>query len=83
MFINNEDPILIQERLGLKQNSNQDELYQMCNEVIDNNPQSVEDYKNGKDRAIGFIIGQVMKLSKGKANPQMVSKIVLDIIKEK
>ena len=81
MFINNEDPLVIQERLGLKQNSNQDELYAMCKEIINKNPQSVEDYKNGKDRAIGFIIGQVMKMSKGKANPQMVSQIVIDIIK--
>lgn len=81
MFINNEDPLAIQERLGLKQNSNQDELYSMCKEIINKNPQSVEDYKNGKERAIGFIIGQVMKMSKGKANPQMVSQIVIDIIK--
>ena len=50
-------------------------------EIINKNPQSVEDYKNGKERAIGFIIGQVMKMSKGKANPQMVSQIVIDIIK--
>lgn len=83
MVLNNEDALLIQERLGLKQNSNEDELKSMCEAVINANPQSVEDYKNGKDRAIGFIIGQVMKQSKGKANPQMVSKIVIDIIKEK
>lgn len=81
MLINNEDPLAIQERLGLKQNSNQDELYAMCKEIVNKNPQSVEDYKNGKERAIGFIIGQVMKMSKGKANPQMVSQIVIDIIK--
>lgn len=81
MVKNNEDPVSLQEKLGLKQNSNQDELTSLCQEIISKNPQSVEDYKNGKDRAIGFIIGQVMKASKGKANPQMVSKIVLDIIK--
>ena len=81
MLINNEDPLAIQERLGLKLNSYQDELYAMCKEIINKNPQSVEDYKNGKERAIGFIIGQVMKMSKGKANPQMVSQIVIDIIK--
>lgn len=83
MVKDNEDPFIIQERLGLKQNSNEDELRVMCESVIDANPQSVEDYKNGKDRAIGFIIGQVMKQSKGKANPQIVNKIVIDIIKEK
>lgn len=83
MVLNNEDPVVIQEKLGLKQNSNEDEIRAMCESVIDENPQSVEDYKNGKDRAIGFIIGQVMKQSKGKANPQMVNKIVIEIIKEK
>lgn len=54
---------------------------QCAKKIINKNPQSVEDYKNGKERAIGFIIGQVMKMSKGKANPQMVSQIVIDIIK--
>ena len=83
MVKENESPLSIQERLGLKQNSNEDELKAMCEQVIDANPQSVEDYKNGKDRAIGFIIGQVMKMSRGKANPQMVSQIVIDIIKGK
>ena len=83
MVKENENPLSIQERLGLKQNSNEDELKVMCEQVIDANPQSVEDYKNGKDRAIGFIIGQVMKQSRGKANPQMVSKIVMEIIKGK
>ena len=55
----------------------------MCISVIDANPQSIIDFKNGKDRAIGFLIGQVMKLSRGKANPQMVSKIVMSIISER
>ncbi len=44
--------------------------------VLDENPQSIEDFKNGKDRAIGFLIGQVMKLSKGKANPALVAKMM-------
>ncbi|MFB8733575.1 hypothetical protein ACEQPO_05285 [Bacillus sp. SL00103] len=37
-------------------------------EALDNNPQSIEDFKNGKDRAIGFLVGQIMKASKGQAN---------------
>ena len=40
------------------------------------NPQSIEDFKNGKDRAIGFLVGQIMKATKGQANPQMVNKIL-------
>ena len=45
-------------------------------QAIDNNPQSVVDYKNGKDRAVGFLVGQVMKLSKGQANPAKTNQLV-------
>ncbi len=45
-------------------------------EAIENNPQSVIDFKNGKDRAVGFLVGQVMKLSKGKADPKLVNELV-------
>lgn len=83
MTIDDEDPIVLQEKLGLKQNSNVDEIKAMCEEVVSNNPQSVIDFKNGKDRALGFLVGQVMKSSKGKANPQIVSKIVSEILKSK
>ena len=81
--MSDEDPVSVQEKLGLKQNSNEDEIKAMCEEVIGSNPQSIIDYKNGKDRAIGFLVGQVMKKSKGKANPQMVNKIILEIVKNK
>ncbi|MCY8129399.1 hypothetical protein MOC33_10055, partial [Bacillus spizizenii] len=47
------------------------------------NPQSIEDFKNGKDRAIGFLVGQIMKASKGQANPPMVNKILLEEIKKR
>jgi aspartyl-tRNA(Asn)/glutamyl-tRNA(Gln) amidotransferase subunit B len=47
----------------------------MINEVLDNNEQSVEDFKNGKDRAVGFLVGQIMKATKGKANPGVVNKL--------
>lgn len=61
------------EQLGLKQLNNDDEILKMVLEAISNFPQSVADYKNGKTSAIGFLVGQVMKNSKGKANPQKVS----------
>lgn len=48
--------------------------------ILNDNIQSVEDYKNGKDRALGFLVGQVMKASKGKANPQTVNKLIVDIM---
>jgi aspartyl-tRNA(Asn)/glutamyl-tRNA(Gln) amidotransferase subunit B len=48
-----------------------------CTEILNGNAQSIEDYKNGKDRALGFLVGQVMKLSKGKANPAMTSELLV------
>ena len=55
---------------GLVQISDEATLLKFVNEALDNNPQSVEDYKNGKDKAMGFLVGQIMKASKGQANPQ-------------
>lgn len=46
--------------------------------ILENNPQSIADYKAGKDRALGFLVGQAMKETKGKANPQMLNKLFLD-----
>ena len=83
MTKNNEDPLVLQEKMGLKQNSNEDEIRKMCEEAVDANPQSIVDFKNGKGRALGFLVGQVMKISKGKANPQMVSKIIGEILASK
>ena len=47
-------------------------------EILKNNPQSIADYKAGKDRALGFLVGQAMKQTKGKANPQMLNKMFLE-----
>jgi aspartyl-tRNA(Asn)/glutamyl-tRNA(Gln) amidotransferase subunit B len=52
-------------------------------QVLDANPQSIVDFKAGKDRAIGFLIGQVMKLSHGKVNPAAVAKIMNEEIKKR
>ena len=76
-----EDPSVIVERLGLKQNSNTDEIKSIVEEVLRENPQSVIDFRAGKDRAVGFIIGQVMKKSRGKANPQIASQLVNELLK--
>ena len=46
--------------------------------ILENNPQSIADYKAGKDRALGFLVGQAMKETKGKANPQMLNKMFLE-----
>ncbi len=82
MFETGEAPALIVEKQGLKQVNDSDAIKQIVLEVMKANPQSVEDIKNGKDKAISFIVGQVMRGSKGKANPQMVNKLIGIIIKE-
>lgn len=70
------------EIMGLKQDSNEDELLKVVNEVLDQNAQAIQDYKDGKDRAIGFLVGQVMKKTCGKANPGITSKLILkEIVK--
>ena len=55
-------------------------LKQTIEQVIANNPQSVEDYRNGKEKAIGFLVGQTMKAMKGKADPGTVNKILTEIL---
>jgi len=65
---------------GLVQISDEGTLRKIVLEVLDANPQSVEDFKNGKDRAIGFLVGQIMKATKGQANPPLVNKLLLEEI---
>ena len=71
------DPEEITAKLGLAQISDLSEIQKIVDEVIKNNQQSVSDYKAGKDRALGFIVGQVMKASHGKANPSLAKELVL------
>ncbi|WP_017729179.1 Asp-tRNA(Asn)/Glu-tRNA(Gln) amidotransferase subunit GatB [Halalkalibacterium ligniniphilum] len=77
------DPEAIVKEKGLVQISDESELLKFVTEVLDNNQQSIEDFKNGKDRAIGFLVGQIMKATKGKANPPMVNKLLMDEIKKR
>jgi len=68
---------------GLVQISDEGTLRKIVLEVLDANPQSVEDFKNGKDRAIGFLVGQIMKATKGQANPPLVNKLLLEEINKR
>ncbi|WP_026673852.1 Asp-tRNA(Asn)/Glu-tRNA(Gln) amidotransferase subunit GatB [Alkalihalobacterium bogoriense] len=68
---------------GLVQISDEGELLKIVTEIIDNNQQSVEDFKAGKEKAIGFLVGQVMKATKGKANPPMVNKLLMEELKKR
>lgn len=80
MLETGKDPSKIVEEKGLVQISDEDELEKIVDSVLSNNQQSVEDYKNGKDRAFGFLVGQVMKETRGKANPKIVNKLLKEKI---
>nr|WP_300004305.1 Asp-tRNA(Asn)/Glu-tRNA(Gln) amidotransferase subunit GatB [Tissierella sp.] len=78
MFESGKKPGKIVEEKGLIQISDEGELDTIMEDILDKNAQSIEDFKNGKDRAVGFLVGQIMKATKGKANPQIVNKMLMD-----
>ena len=63
---------------GWVQISDEEEIKKIVIEIIQSNPNSVADYKGGKDKALGFLVGQAMKQTKGKANPQMLNKFFIE-----
>ncbi|MGM9986233.1 MAG: Asp-tRNA(Asn)/Glu-tRNA(Gln) amidotransferase subunit GatB [Bacillaceae bacterium] len=67
---------------GLVQISDEGTLRKIVCEVIENNPQSVEDFKGGKTKAVGFLVGQIMKATKGQGNPQMVNALLQEELKK-
>ncbi|MWV47297.1 Asp-tRNA(Asn)/Glu-tRNA(Gln) amidotransferase subunit GatB [Paenibacillus sp. HJL G12] len=73
-------PQQIVEEKGLVQISDEGAIKTIVEQVVAANPQSVEDYKAGKQKAIGFLVGQVMKESRGKANPAMVNKLLEEVL---
>ena len=77
MIASGKAPTVIVEEKGLKQVSDTGALEAFCDDVIAANPASVADYKSGKEAALNFLKGQVMKLSKGKANPSVVGEILV------
>ncbi|HNX16446.1 MAG TPA: Asp-tRNA(Asn)/Glu-tRNA(Gln) amidotransferase subunit GatB [Bacilli bacterium] len=78
-----EDPETIKKTMGVDLISDVDMINQIVIKVIDDNPQAVVDYHNGKDRAVGFLVGQVMKKTSGKANPSLVSQSVVEELKRR
>ena len=78
LFENPKDPEEIIKEKGWIQISDEGAIKEVVTKILENNPQSVADYKAGKDRALGFLVGQAMKETKGKANPQMLNKMFLD-----
>ncbi|WP_232697569.1 Asp-tRNA(Asn)/Glu-tRNA(Gln) amidotransferase subunit GatB [Brevibacillus daliensis] len=80
MLETGKDPATIVEEKGLVQISDEGELKRIVEEIIAANNQSVEDYKAGKKQSIGFLVGQVMKQTKGKANPGVVNKLLVEAL---
>ena len=78
LFENPKSPKKIVEEKGWIQISDEGAIKQVVLKVLEANPQSITDYKAGKDRALGFLVGQAMKETKGKANPQMLNKMFLN-----
>ncbi|HXF66993.1 MAG TPA: Asp-tRNA(Asn)/Glu-tRNA(Gln) amidotransferase subunit GatB [Burkholderiales bacterium] len=76
MWAGEGDPDSIIEKRGLRQISDAGELERICDEVIAANPRQVADYRSGKEKAFNSLVGQVMKATRGKANPQQVSEIL-------
>jgi aspartyl-tRNA(Asn)/glutamyl-tRNA(Gln) amidotransferase subunit B len=73
---NDEEVDSVIEKLGLKQVSDDGAILSMIDEILANNGDKVEQYKSGKEKLFGFFVGQVMKASKGSANPQVVNKLL-------
>lgn len=76
MFSSGKDAATVVKEKGLAQISDQDTLIAMIEEVLKANPKVVEDYRGGKQKAAGFLVGQVMKATKGQANPALVNQLI-------
>ncbi len=78
MLTSKDAPRVLAEKLGMTQISDTSAILKVIHEVVDANPQSVVDFKAGKDRAVGFLIGQIMKKTGGKVNPGLTSKLLIE-----
>ncbi len=76
-LMNGKKPDDVIKEKGMQQVSDDSTLIAMINQVLDENPKSIEDFKNGKKRAVGFLMGQVMKASKGQANPKKANGLLV------
>lgn len=82
LFESDRDPAAIVEEAGFRQVSDSGELEGIVGRVLAANPAAMDDYRNGVTKAIGFLIGQVMQESRGKANPKLVREILTERLAE-
>jgi len=81
MSTGDKNPVNIVEEKGLKQQSDPKELEKLIDKVVNDNPDKVKEYKSGKEKLFGFFVGQAMKASGGKANPQLINDILKNKLK--
>lgn len=82
LFVNPKAPSEIIEEKGWVQISDEGAIKEVVMKILEVNPQSIADFKAGKDKALGFLVGQAMKETKGKANPQMLNKMFIEELKK-
>ncbi len=80
-FRNGERPSEIVKKKGLIQISDEEELKNICRDIINKFPKQAEEYRSGKEKVLGYLVGQVMKATQGKANPQKVNEILIKLLK--
>ena len=76
------EPLAIAEQNNLIQESNDDDLSSYIEQVIENNPKEIERFRNGEQQLIGFLMGQLMKTSKGKADPKKANSLLREKLKQ-
>ena len=83
MFKSGKSARTIVDEKGLKQVTDQTEIEKVIDEVISNNPKMVQEYLAGKDKLLGFFVGQAMKKTKGQANPKILNEILNEKLNKK
>ena len=81
-LIQGKDPLATIKELGMVQVSDEATIEAWVNDVLEANPQAIEDYKNGLKKSLGFVVGQVMKLSQGQVNPKLANQIAVRILEK-
>ena len=81
VFAEDVDPEKYVEEHGLKTVNDEGALRELAEKVIADNPKAVEDFRGGKEKALGALVGQIMKAMKGKANPGMVNELLREMLK--
>ncbi|HBO84017.1 MAG TPA: Asp-tRNA(Asn)/Glu-tRNA(Gln) amidotransferase GatCAB subunit B, partial [Deltaproteobacteria bacterium] len=76
MYKTGKDPDAVVKEKGVVQISDEDTLIKAIDDVLSKNPKEVSDYKEGREKLFGFFVGQVMKATKGQANPQVLNKLL-------